>query len=97
MDRLNHGLLILARKTRAMTQGELATKISLAQGTLSKYETGMLDPTDDIVEEIARTLGFPIPHSSIRTRNFTAFRHTIIVSGKKLSAKGTRSNFGGNE
>ncbi len=59
MDRLNHGLLILAREARAITQGELAFTLSLTQGTLSKYETGMLEPADEIVDEIARALGFP--------------------------------------
>jgi Zn-dependent peptidase ImmA (M78 family)/transcriptional regulator with XRE-family HTH domain len=56
---LNHRLLILAREARGMTQGELASATGIRQGTLSKYETGFLEPPKVAVAELAACLGFP--------------------------------------
>ncbi|MGI0133486.1 MAG: XRE family transcriptional regulator [Candidatus Micrarchaeaceae archaeon] len=42
-----------------MTQGELSSATQIAQGTLSKYETGFLEPPEDIVHLLAVSLDFP--------------------------------------
>jgi Zn-dependent peptidase ImmA (M78 family)/DNA-binding XRE family transcriptional regulator len=72
MPSFNHNLLVLAREARALTQGELAASISLGQGTLSKYETGMLEPPGEIVEELASALGFPRPYHYRKRKKLSA-------------------------
>ncbi len=69
-----------------MTQGELATAVSLGQGTLSKYETGMLEPVPDVVGELATALGFPSSffYQSDRPYGFPPYH---FRKRKKLSAK----------
>ena len=59
MVRFNHGLLVLAREARAWTQADLALATKIAQGTLSKYETGFLEPPEEIVQVLASALSFP--------------------------------------
>lgn len=82
----NHNLLVLAREARAMTQGDLAAEISLGQGTLSKYETGMLEPPPEIVEELAAALGFTKSffYQNDRPYGFPPYHYR---KRKKLSAK----------
>jgi Zn-dependent peptidase ImmA (M78 family)/transcriptional regulator with XRE-family HTH domain len=59
MDKFNHSLLVLAREARGFTQAELALRADLAQGTLSKYETGVLEPTAEQVGTLSIALDFP--------------------------------------
>jgi len=86
MERFNHHLLVLAREARALTQGELAEAVSLRQGTLSKYETGMLEPSPEMVEELARALGYPRSffYQADRPYGFPPYHYR---KRKKLSAK----------
>lgn len=58
MERFNHSMMILARDARGLTQAELAARLKLGQGTLSKYETGFAEPPSDFVDELASELGF---------------------------------------
>ena len=58
MDAFNHHMMVLARESRGMTQSELADRLQLGQGTLSKYETGTLAPPDELVDEMGETLGY---------------------------------------
>ena len=69
-----------------MTQGELASLISLGQGTLSKYETGMLEPPSDIVESVANALRFPRSffYEDDKPYGFPPYHYR---KRKKLSAK----------
>ena len=59
MDQFNHYMMTVARDARGLTQGELATKLNLVQGTVSKYETGSHDPPREFVEDLATALRFP--------------------------------------
>lgn len=58
MDRFNHHMMILARDARGLTQAELASRLKLSQGTLSKYETGFNEPPREFVLELAAELRF---------------------------------------
>lgn len=40
-----------------MTQAEFSQSTGISQGTLSKYETGLLSPPDDVIDEFVRALG----------------------------------------
>ena len=50
---------MLARDARGLTQGELAERMKLGQGTVSKYETGSQEPPDEFVGDLADALGLP--------------------------------------
>lgn len=55
----NYNMLCLARDSRELTQSGLADRMKIAQGTLSKYETGLLVPPEDVVREFAKVLAYP--------------------------------------
>ena len=59
MEEFNHHMLTLARESRGLTQAELATAASLGQGTLSKYETGVLNAPVEFAADAGRALGYP--------------------------------------
>jgi len=53
-------MMILARDSRGMTQADLAVKLQVGQGTLSKYEAGLSEPPPAFVAELADSLNFQI-------------------------------------
>jgi Zn-dependent peptidase ImmA (M78 family)/DNA-binding XRE family transcriptional regulator len=61
MGSFNHHMMILARDWRGLTQAELATKLQIGQGTLSKYEAGLSEPPAAFVDELADCLNFQSP------------------------------------
>lgn len=58
MDKFNHHMMTLARDARGLTQAELADRLHAGQGTLSKYETGLNEPPEEFVSDLASVLGF---------------------------------------
>lgn len=82
----NCNMLVLAREARGLTQGELSSKASIAQGTLSKYETGLLEPSDIPIEKLVTALGFPRSFFFQDDRPF-GFPPYHYRKRKKLSAK----------
>jgi Zn-dependent peptidase ImmA (M78 family)/DNA-binding XRE family transcriptional regulator len=59
MEKFNHHMMILARDSRGLTQAELATRLGVMQGTLSKYETGFQDPPPSFVADLSEALQYP--------------------------------------
>ncbi len=58
MSDFNPEMLILAREARGLSQDELAEKMNIQQGTLSKIENGVMDASEHI-ESIYQTLNYP--------------------------------------
>ena len=58
MEKFNHYMMTLARDSRGFTQAELAEKLSIGQGTLSKYETGFADPPPEFIGDMSNVLGY---------------------------------------
>jgi Zn-dependent peptidase ImmA (M78 family)/transcriptional regulator with XRE-family HTH domain len=85
-ERVNHHMMTLARDVRAVTQEELARRLRIGQGTLSKYENGVLDIPDDFIPALARDLGFPKEffYQPGQPYGFPPFHYR---KRKKLSAK----------
>ncbi|MBO0952838.1 helix-turn-helix domain-containing protein [Fibrella forsythiae] len=54
------GLIREARKAKGLTLKELGDKVGLLEPTLSKYETGKINPSLDMLERIAQELGFKL-------------------------------------
>lgn len=86
MDKFNHHMMILARDARGMTQADLANRLKVVQGTLSKYETGMNEPPTEFVDDLATVLGFEPPffYEPGRPYGLPPFHYR---RRKKLSAK----------
>jgi Zn-dependent peptidase ImmA (M78 family)/transcriptional regulator with XRE-family HTH domain len=59
MEKFNHHMLTLARDSRGLTQAELASRLGVMQGTLSKYETGFQEPPSDVVALLSNSLEYP--------------------------------------
>ena len=56
----NRHMMTLARDSRGITQTELAQRIGVKQGTISKYEAGLLDPPDQFINELSGVLGYAV-------------------------------------
>lgn len=50
----------LARESRGISQKELAAKIDVSPGTISKMESGTMLLTDRFVKAIANVLSYPL-------------------------------------
>ena len=79
----------LARESRGLTQSELASRVGVKQGTISKIENGSLEPPADLVEKFASALGYPARLFShpIEPRNLPV---TFYRKRKSLSATATK-------
>ena len=56
----NPEMLILARRSREMTQTQLAELSAVSSASVSRYETGTLSATDDSLSRIAAVLKYPV-------------------------------------
>ncbi|MGH6771254.1 MAG: XRE family transcriptional regulator [Xanthobacteraceae bacterium] len=59
MEKFNHHMMTLARDSRGLTQADLASRLGVMQGTLSKYETGFQEPPPEFIGELSDALGYP--------------------------------------
>ncbi len=48
------------RKSKGLKQSELSKIVNIPQNTISQYETGVIQPTFEIIEKIANACGFKI-------------------------------------
>jgi Zn-dependent peptidase ImmA (M78 family)/transcriptional regulator with XRE-family HTH domain len=58
MERFNRHMMALARDSLGLTQGDLAAQLCVQQGTISKYEGGVLEPSESFVDDMGKLLGF---------------------------------------
>lgn len=79
-------MLTLARESRGLTQSDLAVIANFGQGTLSKYETGMIAPPDEAISSLANATGYP-PEFFFQTGETFGFPPFHYRKRKKLSAK----------
>ena len=57
---VNYRTIEIARLSRGIGQPVLAMEIGIAQGTLSKIESGILSASNDIIEKISKALDYPV-------------------------------------
>src|ERR1700733_7023672 len=57
--KVNKELITLARESRGKSQSDLAELIGVRQGTISKYESGMIDVSDEDLEKLSSVLEYP--------------------------------------
>src|SRR5713101_10166149 len=86
----NPHLIVLARESRGYSQTELAEKIHLRQGTLSKVESGLVPASDDLVGRLSQALNYPPAffYGECRPKNLplTFYRKRARVSAGTLRA-----------
>ena len=56
---INFEMIILAREARGLTQRELAEKLSVSQGQLSKIESGVQEIPDTLLSKLSSVLDYP--------------------------------------
>ncbi|SHH63921.1 Zn-dependent peptidase ImmA, M78 family [Chryseolinea serpens] len=87
MTLFNPEMLVLARESRGLTQKELAEKINIGQGTLSKIENGIF-PVDEHISVLSATLNYPksffYQTSKIYQPSEYFFRKKLSLSKKEL-------------
>lgn len=86
MERFNHQMLTLAREARGLTQAELAARLAIVQGTLSKYENGVNEPPEEFAGMLPSALGYPVEffYQTERPYGLPPFYYR---KRKKMSAK----------
>jgi Zn-dependent peptidase ImmA (M78 family)/transcriptional regulator with XRE-family HTH domain len=76
---VNAEMITLARESRGITQGELASAVGVRQGTISKYESGLITPPDDDLKKIAKELNYHVSfflqNDSVRGVGSTCLYH----------------------
>jgi Zn-dependent peptidase ImmA (M78 family)/DNA-binding XRE family transcriptional regulator len=80
----NPEMLILARESRALNQTELAELLNIRQGTVSKFESGMLRPTSELIEQLAHHLKYP-PELFNQNDRIYGFNSTVFFHRKRQS------------
>ena len=56
---INPDMVTLARESRGYSQSKLATKIGIAQGTISKIEMGLFTPDEKLLDQFSHVLEYP--------------------------------------
>jgi Zn-dependent peptidase ImmA (M78 family)/DNA-binding XRE family transcriptional regulator len=56
----NPNMLILARESRSITQKELAQKLGVTQGWLSRVESGLREISDEFIPDLSDYLNYPV-------------------------------------
>jgi Zn-dependent peptidase ImmA (M78 family)/transcriptional regulator with XRE-family HTH domain len=80
----NPEMLILARESRGLTQSQLADRIPVQQGTISKIEAGALLASSDLLEKIASELDYPL-HIFEQSDKVFGFNSTVFFHRKRAA------------
>lgn len=84
----NPQMVVLARQSRSMTQGELASGLAWSQGTVSKIENGIEALSGERLEALAGALDYPV-HFFFRQEAIDGPGITELYHRKKARAGAT--------
>lgn len=88
---MNHKMIQLARESRGYTQTELAEKLSIPQGNLSRMERGDLGIRDEHLKNLCEQLNYPIDFFNLTNQICTTdthYRKAITIDQRsKLKAE----------
>lgn len=86
----NAELLKLVREQREKTQTEFAEALDIKQALISKFERGVVVPTDEMVKKIAECTGYPASffrqQISVGLNGLVYHRKRTALSAAKRSA-----------
>ncbi len=80
----NPEMLVLARESRGLTQGVLADRLNVEQGTLSKFEAGLLPVSDDMLVRISGVLRYPASFF-LNTERVYGFNSSVFFHRKRAA------------
>jgi Zn-dependent peptidase ImmA (M78 family) len=83
---VNSEMVVLARESRGLTQKELAEKLAITQGFVSKVESGYLGVSPEMLSDLVRVLHYPANFFSQTFPIFPAESH-FYRKNKTLTAK----------
>lgn len=72
MNQFNPDMMILARECQGMLQSALAEQLGLTQATVSRYESGLIEPPEPHVKLIAKILDRPLGYFFMQERLYSA-------------------------
>ncbi|MDV5976889.1 UNVERIFIED_CONTAM: helix-turn-helix transcriptional regulator [Streptococcus canis] len=75
--------LRLMRKTKSLTQTELASKLNIGQSAYAKWENGRTEPTLEMLARIADSLDVTVDYLLGRSDNFS---NTIVLSKNNMKS-----------
>lgn len=81
----NPELLIVGREARGLSQGDFAELLNVAQGTVSKMESGILKPSDETIVELAHRCDVT-PEFFFQSDRVYGFNSTVFFHRKRQSA-----------
>lgn len=85
----NNNTIKIARESRGLSQTELAKRLHISQGTLSRFEKGLLKVSDNEIKAIAEQLNYSISlfNADVRSAGETSlfFRKRASLTAKSLS------------
>lgn len=82
--RFNPEMLVLARESQELKQTDLSTLVGVKQGTLSKIESGLLEPSAELVQGMCEVLPFP-PDFFFQPDRIYGFNSTVFFHRKRQS------------
>lgn len=96
MSAINPEMIKLARESRGLNQGDLCTLLGVAQGTISKIENGLIQPSTELIQNLCKVLDYPASFFSqndhIYTSNYIYYRRRLSMTKKNLSVSEARQN-----
>jgi Zn-dependent peptidase ImmA (M78 family) len=94
MNQFNPGLLKLAREARGWSQTTLAQEARVGQGSVSKYEKGLMEPSAGQVAALAAALDMPVAflmQSDVRPAA-VLYRSRVLKSARREATVRARLN-----
>ncbi|RNI31765.1 ImmA/IrrE family metallo-endopeptidase [Rufibacter immobilis] len=89
LGKVNPNMVILARESRGVTQKELAEKMCIKQGTLSKIENGLQNVSEELLDILSAELAYPVSfffqQNQLYNPNLVHYRKRTVFTKKDLA------------
>ncbi|WP_295123495.1 XRE family transcriptional regulator [uncultured Chitinophaga sp.] len=96
MSAINSDMIKLARESRGLSQSDLCNLLGVAQGTVSKIENGLMQPSSEIVENLSIKLDYPVNFflqaDKVYSTSYIYYRRKISMARKNLSTSEAKMN-----
>ncbi|UPK67943.1 helix-turn-helix domain-containing protein [Chitinophaga filiformis] len=96
MAAINPEMIKLARESRGYSQNELCTLLGVAQGTISKIENAVMQPSEEVLSKLAQVLDYPVSFFSqpdyLYAPSYIYYRRRISMSKKSLAISEAKRN-----